>query len=516
MSSTSRYADWKAPDQDGQFLLWPDARVLLLDTRQNHARLSNSQVTLQNVPLAEVRRAQRQWLGHTDDDQPLIANGHQTELYHPGVWAKDALINAIARNLGGQAWHLGVDTDSPKHLHLRWPGGSMPITDDSRPSTAAWTGLLDAPTPAHVDEVRAAFNAARASWDFEPMAPEFLATLRSLAPEQPRLPEALTTAIHKLDWSLGMHHHALLMAPVWGSEAFLVFAHHVMARPAEFAAQYNAALAEYRTEQGIHSPGRPMPDLQIGPDEVESPFWFHDLEGDRRERLCLRRAGNRWALRVSDHWERGPRADRLNEPGESFVFDPAEDGWPAAGRLQRFLRERRLRVAPRALTLTMFFRLLLADQFVHGIGGGRYDQVTDKLIERHFGIEAPRFSVTTATLYFPAARGQKRVTLRPLLQEGRRLRHGSFSREKRETAERIAALPRRSIERRELFYAMHGALAAQASSPGVQAWNRRLEDMKNEQQKQRVLFDRELFFAIQPAERLHEIIARYDAAVGAV
>jgi hypothetical protein len=116
-------------------------------------------------------------------------------------------------------------------------------------------------------------------------------------------------------------------------------------------------------------------------------------------------------------------------------------------------------------------------------------------------------------LYFPAARGQKRVTLRPLLQEGRRLRHGSFSREKRQMAERIAALPRRSPERRELFYAMHSSLAAQASSPGVQAWNRRLEEMTREQQKQKVLFDRELFFAIQPEGRLREMIARYDAAI---
>ena len=41
-------------------------------------------------------------------------------------------------------------------------------------------------------------------------------------------------------------------------------------------------------------------------------------------------------------------------------------------------------------------------------------------------------------------------------------------------------------------------------------------ERRGEQQKQTVLFDRELFFAIQPEGRLREMIARYDSAVGAV
>ena len=44
-----------------------------------------------------------------------------------------------------------------------------------------------------------------------------------------------------------------------------------------------------------------------------------------------------------------------------------------AAQLAAWLRRHNLRLAPRALTLTMYFRVLLADQFVHGIGGGRYD-----------------------------------------------------------------------------------------------------------------------------------------------
>src|SRR4051812_21258638 len=107
-----RYADWKAPDEDGQLLIWPAPADLLAQTRDNLHRLSTSDARLQNVPLGELRRRQRQWIGHAGDDQPLIATGHQAELYHPGVWAKDALTNAVAARLGGSACHFAVDTDS--------------------------------------------------------------------------------------------------------------------------------------------------------------------------------------------------------------------------------------------------------------------------------------------------------------------------------------------------------------------------------------------------------------------
>jgi hypothetical protein len=494
-SSPSRYADWKAPDEDGQLLIWPDIETLLRETCENQQRLAASQTLVQNIPLGGLRARQRKWIGHTPDDQPLIATGHQTELYHPGVWVKDVLINAVARKLGGQPWHFAVDTDSPKHLHLRWPGGSMPITDDPRLNSAAWTGLLDGPSPAHTTELETALKEAQSAWDFEPSTGPFLHALKRLALEEPPLTASLTNALHQLDWSLGLRHHALLMAPLWACEPYLVFAHHLLARPAQFAAQYNAALADYRHEQHITSPGRPMPDLSNKADEVETPFWLDDTAAETRQRLTLRRTPDGWALR-------------------DFTFRESIAGDEASAKLLLWLRQNHLRIAPRALTLTTFFRLLLADQFIHGIGGGRYDQVADRLIASHFGIEPPRFAVTTATLYFPAARGQKRVSLRPLLQEGRRIRHGSFSREKRDLADRIATLPRRSADRRKLFFQMHATLAQHAASPAMRQWSQRLDDATREQMRQKTLFDRELFYPLQPQDRLRDMISRYDAAIG--
>src|SRR5438445_10689564 len=100
-----RYADWKAPDDDGQLLIWPDdAGTLKRQTIENHCALANAHTLIQNVELRELRRRQRQSIGHPEDDRPLIATGHQAELHHPGVWVKDVLIDALAGALGGRAW----------------------------------------------------------------------------------------------------------------------------------------------------------------------------------------------------------------------------------------------------------------------------------------------------------------------------------------------------------------------------------------------------------------------------
>src|SRR5207253_3972930 len=56
---------------------------------------------------------------------------------------------------------------------------------------------------------------------------------------------------------------------------------------------------------------------------------------------------------------------------------------------------------PRALTLTLFARVCLGDFFIHGIGGGKYDEVTDAIIRDYFGIEPPAYQVLSATLHLP-------------------------------------------------------------------------------------------------------------------
>ena len=449
---------------------------------------------MQNVPLPSVRREMREWLGHPDG-QLLVATGHQTELYHPGVWVKVALINAAAEKLDASAVHFAVDTDQPKHLAVRWPGFTLPVTDDPAVNAADWSGQLAPPTPAHVDQIDAALQTAAAGWPFQPLLPAVLASLRRQAIDGRPLSAVLTNAQHELDWDLGLRHRVLLASPLMTSGPYLTFVHHVLARADRFAADYNAALADYRVGAGIASATRPMPDLRSTDVAVEAPFWFDDLSTGTRGRAEVVRHATGWAVAAGD---------------DLFPLDVAADGPVAAEALGRWLADRHLRLAPRALTLTTFLRLLVVDQFVHGIGGGRYDQVTDRLLASHFGVHPPRFAVTTATLIFPAAVGRQRVCVPCVVQEGHQLRHRLLGDRKGQIVAAIDALPRRSLQRAMAFQNLHGALSAAAvDHPALREWSDRLAATRAAERDEQVLFDRELFYAVQTRDRLADVIARY-------
>lgn len=511
-SSRARYADWKAPAGDSELLIWPAPGDLLRQTLINRDRLAKlTSARLLNVPLSEVRRHARAWLGHTGEG-PLIATGHQTELWHPGVWVKNAVIHTVAERLAGDgaaAFHFAVDTDSPKHLQLRWPGGDdvdagrpgiEPLTDDPAATSAAWAGWVAAPSPAHLAHLQSRFSAASRAWGFSTCLPEILDELRRLSLEQPRLPAALMNALHRLDWSLGLRYHAMLTSPLLESPAFLLLAAHVIANARAFAAQYNDALHAYRTDHAIKAPGRPMPDLFASPTAVELPFWLDDLAtGARTRPSAFDQPGGGFVLKLVN--------------GEEIAFTPDEDGWQAATRLQRFFAGTAHRLAPRALTLTMFLRVCAADQFVHGIGGGRYDQVLDRLINSHFRVPPPAFSVATATLRFPSSSGRARACVACVEQEARRSRHAILGRHKTDLLRAIEAHPRRSPERYRAFVELQTALRQAWMASGQEhAWQDRIAETRRQEQRDAVTFDRELFYALQPRDRLTGLIEQVRQA----
>jgi hypothetical protein len=495
------YSNWKAPAQDRELLIWPEPSQLRQIPIQNNAALAASAVRIANVPLGELRQAARQSLGHPDAQQPLIAGGHQSELYHPGVWVKDVLASALAAQTNGRAFHFAVDTDQPKHLNLRWPGQAVPISDDPALTSAAWSGLIAPPSPDHLRNIGSALGGLRQQWNFDPMlTPALALLLAGRDATESSLSARLTAAQRSIDHRLGLTHEVAMVGTLCGQAPYLAFAHHVLANADRFAADYNHSLASYRAEAGITSATRPMPDLTADAQQVEAPFWLDNLAAGSRQRAAVTRSLSGWSLHNGD---------------DALALDPSADGWTAAVKLGQWLADHQLRLSPRALTLTTFLRLVVVDLFIHGIGGGRYDQVTDRLIDRHFGTEPPRFAVTTATMLFPAAVGRSRVCVGCLAHEGHTLRHGLLGEKKPGIVQQIAALPRRSLQRSIAFHNLHGCLSAAAvSSTSLKQWQARYREAEQQDRQDQVLFDRELFYALQPQERLAGMIDRYAATLG--
>lgn len=497
------YADWKAPQADRNLVIWPDPAQILALARKNHLALKRTDFPIHNSSLAELRKSLRAFVG-VEEDQLVFVAGHQAELWHPGVWAKNILIDAAAQTVDpsrrkSKAIHLSVDTDQPKHLELKWPGDGRairhPITDDPELKSKSWASHLASPTPAHLQTIESDLNRGKNSFDFEPMLGEVLHSMRMSAldgVEGVELPSALVGACHELDWSLGLDYTIMTLSPLLEAEHWLVFVRHILDDAHRFANEYNRALADYRNEQRIESATRPMPDLSISTESIELPFWLDELSTGKRHRANVRIERGRIFLNGLEV-----------KPESANSFSP----------LRTCLIQNKLRIAPRALMLTVFLRLLLADVFVHGIGGGRYDQIADRLIQSYFKIDPPGFAVTTATLYWPGALMRERANLADVISEGHRLHHASLGVEKSRRVEAISAAPRHSTRRAELFYSLHRDLrSAAATNPEVVRWQSTLESTRQRAIEDEIVFDRELFYALQPRERLEALIANYRAA----
>jgi hypothetical protein len=482
------YGDWVAPKSDGDLLIWPDAPTLPDVARDNRRLLDAADhVSFLGHLLPELRRDMRGFLGVTDDSGPLVMTGHQSELHHPGVWVKNVIIHHVARAVGGEAWHVAVDTDSPKHLTLKWPGFKGKISDDPRLHGVAWAGLLDPPTPEHLEHLEAA------AVDL-PLMAEFLADVRRYLIDQRDSPSPMTLAgamldaTHKLDWSLGLRYATALSSGLFESLPWLTMALSIAQDADEFARHYNAALAENRHANGITDPDRPMPDLATE-DGVEIPFWLDDLRQGRRRRAVVRDG------RLLSH-----------DDGETLEL-PDE---PAALLMQ--LRRRGLRISSRALSLTLFLRLIASDLFVHGVGGGHYDQVLDAIFKSYLKLDPPTFVVATATLHHPDAGIAERVCPRCLKETEHRLRHDVLGDEKAMWLRKINGATT-IRERREAFAEYQDRRhAALATDTRFRQFLRHRDEQLDLADRQAILFNRELFFPIQTERRLRDLIARVEAA----
>jgi len=118
---------------------------------------------------------------------------------------------------------------------------------------------------------------------------------------------------------------------------------------------------------------------------VETPFWLTGRDG-RRQPLSVSRQGKE-TIRIA-------AADR-----DLGALDPTSGD--RVEQLTRLLERSGYLLRPRAVTLTLFTRMILADWFVHGVGGAGYERIGDYLFERYYGRRPPPVALATCTMTLP-------------------------------------------------------------------------------------------------------------------
>jgi hypothetical protein len=502
-----RFENLQTPSADGDVLIEPCARQWPSLLEENLRSLNRQDITLAGVSASELRRAVRSDLLGLAPDQPIIAAGHQPEFVHPGVWAKYVVVRELADSAGAAGIDLVVDNDAPRSGSLAVP---VP-TEDSLLKVREF--VFTAGTPGSAYEGRATVSPEQAAALTRELAD--LLGERFTGSLMPAYLQGLSEHAGAID-AVGQH-----LAARAGIDANAVarlaeyrvsrvvggpFVADLLIDAARFAQAYNQSLADYRRDQGLRNVHRPLPDLGQQDGRIETALWIYQ-PGQRRRRLWVEPQGETVALHAD--------AECVGSVATRDLKRDADD--TLAGLRPWVIR-------PRALALTLWARLLACDLFVHGIGGAKYDRITDGIFRRYYGCRPPAYTCVSATLRLPWAMFP--VTPADLMASARRVRDWRFN-----PGRYCANLPpdllsereqliRRSDElranrgphpeRRTIFTAIRGVNTRLVESrPEV---GRELTEfharLARESESNRVAAGREYFYALQPHPRLERLAAR--------
>ncbi|MEZ6066352.1 MAG: hypothetical protein R3B90_11745 [Planctomycetaceae bacterium] len=370
--------------------------------------------------------------------ETLLVTGHQPELFHPGVWAKNFAVAGMADAASGRGINLIIDNDLAKR-----PGFSVPVGPRDAPQLER-VSLVDSPDARPWEELlldnlrrfgqigERVTRQIEHEWGFRPILGACWSDAVAAADSQPRLADILSTMRVRQEQRWGLRNLELPLSQLEETEPFRWFASHLFAHANDFAAVYNSSLEDFRREQRIRSRSHPVPALARRGEWVETPFWMWRAGSTQRGPLYCRPAGTRIEL--------GTGSGRL----ASIRLQREADACCAVEDLARLSSEG-WRIRSRALTTTMFLRLFLADLFVHGIGGAIYDQLGNRILERFFGCPAPTFLTLTATLQLPLHPFD--ATSAELRTAERRLRDMRFNPDRYTTGPEVRGL---AVEKRDL------------------------------------------------------------------
>jgi hypothetical protein len=288
-------------------------------------------------------------------DRPLVMTGHQAQFWHPGILAKLLASHAAALPRRAAVAWLTVDQDDNDPWTVRYPrvdtstaaSGSTVSAGEWRADPAPRQALADAP------------NARRPA-----------ITPREL-PIDPAMPAGVRTGLESIHDALARH-----------------------AAAASAAEQIAAALAD------LLAPLVPSTTLHVPATRISTTSaWRAWVDAMARDPLRVARAYNaavreRPAADVRPLAEDGPQGPEL--PLWHIAPGPGSPRRRVfAGMLARTPAEQ---LVPKALAMTGLVRSLGCDVFVHGLGGGVYDTITERWLGEWLGVTLAPTVVVSATL----------------------------------------------------------------------------------------------------------------------
>ena len=413
---------FKVPQKDKQIFLSPSGDKIGSLLEENKKIFSQYSFTILNQPFREVREKSRkevvgEALSFSKKFDPVIGkkinpayqyiiqSGHQPVFFHPGIWIKNIFLNELIKSpLPDKSLGLNIilDNDICKDLNLSLPvlssNGNLKLEKVNFLSSALTPNLPFEEYPCPSLELITKFNRdiIHRLKPLESENKDILNNFRNFTRclenssrfysqkyVRGNLGEFLGLARRLYEQEIEPAYLEIPFSQICDSDEFLSFFLEITKNIESFSKIYNNKLDEYRKLFKIRNRAHPSPNLMIKENLIEIPFWIW-REGDQRRKIYI-----------------------LREKGENYLYNASydkiflieKDGLKSLLSLKTFLKERGLKIRPKALLLTLYNRLFISDLFIHGLGGAKYDLVTDEIIREFFKVEPPHFLVASCTLY---------------------------------------------------------------------------------------------------------------------
>jgi hypothetical protein len=407
--AADRYRQFRVPQESGKALIDPPLDRVRANLQVLDAEASFGGLEFCGQPISLVRREARREaveiaLRYTrryrdvltpprqPEVTPILLSGHQPELFHSGVWFKNYLLSQMAKESGAVGINFLVDNDLCRNTAIRVP------TRAKDGSILASSVAFDAPRDSIPWEHRR-LNDAECWRQFptvvrdtllpeldSPLVTELWKYACESVERNGRIGYAIAEARHRLEADLGLETLEVPLSELVSTRAFARFSVQLLSELPRLQTVYNSQRVLYRTLHHIRSQAHPVPALEQQQGWLEAPWWVYRPEAPKRQRLWVKLIDDSLMLSDRAGWQAVIEGRLECDRAASQWLDILSDG---------------VCLRPRALLTTMYMRLIIGDAFIHGIGGGKYDQLTDAIIQEFLGVHPPEVFIASATLRLP-------------------------------------------------------------------------------------------------------------------
>lgn len=309
-------------------------------------------------------------------DAPIAATGHQPVIFHPGLLAKNQLLQellgtspsgptAVDRSPSGPAEDravtglmIHIDTDQGTAGTIRFPKAHPQLQVSSIDvSTGGGLFLSQRILPEdRVADLAQEVVSSLETFGFADAAERTSVVMDQytrLAGQSAVAANAIVRRLWQTDATcLELPFSRLCQLP----ELRGIFCEWI-SDATRLHRTYNASLQQHRLAHGITNSANPFPDLAGTGRTVELPFWIVSADGSRRESLVVN------------------PVQPLSDIGDTDL------------------------IVPRGMLISTVLRLFVSDLFIHGTGGEHYDVCTERFVAQWLDVELPE-SVTATTTRF--------------------------------------------------------------------------------------------------------------------